>query len=135
MAEYGQTMANEDGSPFVFQYPPETDYPAQTNLREVFAAVRDVTDYALQTKQQFNAIANASEQSSFDRFMTQLGMSTRKTVAEAQAEVIKAEARNKVAQAQNPNPIYQAVSGADTLNKLAAIASIVGVLYMFAKGK
>lgn len=140
MANYGMTLA--DGSIWEIPdtaMPAQTDYPVATTFRDIFAGVKDVTNFALQTQKEFSAIGNEADATSFDRFMRSLSMDTQKSLAQTQAETVKIQAQRALAEAQGKNAVPSgAVSKAgkyDTLYMIAAVVGVIGVLYSISKGK
>lgn len=137
---YGMTMA--DGSIWEIpdnSYPSQNDYPVATTFRDIFAGVKDVTNFALQTQQQFAEIGNAADTTSFNRFMSSLALDTSKTIAQTQAETAKTQAQAALAAAQNKQAVVSGTvsqSGKyDKIYLIAAIIGVIGVVYSMSKGK
>jgi hypothetical protein len=139
MADYGMTMA--DGSEWTIasgNIPDANEYAPSFSLREVFAGIKDVANFAIQTQQQLGAIQGAAEQNSFNRFMSSLALDTNKYIAQSQADTEKVKAQASLTKAQQAAaPSYYSLTGggSNTIMMIAAVIGIVGVIYSISKGK
>lgn len=139
MAAYGMTLA--DGTEWTIgesNLPSQIEYPQSVGLRDIFAGIKDVTNFALETQQQLGAIQGAAESNSFNRFMSSLALDTNKTIAQSQAETAKVQAQASLARAQQAAaPASYPLTGnsTNTIMMLAAVIGIIGVIYSISKGK